>query len=410
MDRWVFDWNEAEGGDGAGAPTQPVEVDDETLRDGLQSPSAKAPPLQAKLEFLRILVDLGIQAVDIGLPATGGHAKEDALFIASEIARSRLPLKPNCAARTLVSDVRHVVEISQKAGIAVEVATFIGSSMARQCAEDWSLAFLLKVTRDSVSAAVKEGLPVMYVTEDTTRARPEVLRQLYSAAIDCGATRACLADTVGFVTPSGARRLVAFIKEVIAATGAEVGIDWHGHMDRGLGLASSLAALEAGADRIHGSALGIGERVGNTPLDLLLVNLKLMGRWPRDVRRLPDYVEWVARYAGVTIPWNYPVFGRDAYRTGTGIHASAIVKAMDKGDAELADVVYSSVPSSWFGREQTIEVSPMSGDSNVLAWLGQHGVEPAPEKVRAVKRLAKEADHTLSDDEIWDVLRRLENP
>lgn len=407
----VYDWNAQPPEEAPGrAFRRLVETDDETLRDGLQSPSARNPPLQSKLEFLRILVRLGVQAVDIGLPAAGPHIREDTLFLAKEVANERLPIEPNCAARTLSQDIRPILEISQRAGIPIRVATFIGSSAVRQYTEGWDLDFLLKVTRESVTEAVRAGMPVLFVTEDTTRAQPAVLEALYTAAIDCGADRICLADTVGCSTPEGARRLVSFIRGVIDATGVKVGIDWHGHMDRGLGIGSALAALDAGADRLHGSAMGLGERVGNTPLDLLLINLKLMGRWDGDLAPLSDYVEWVARWTGVPIPWNYPVFGRDAYRTGTGVHAAAILKALHKGEQDLVDIVYSAVPASWFSRQQTIVVGPMSGESNVIFWLRQHGVEPDPDRVGAIRKLAKDSDHTLSDDEIFDALARLEKP
>jgi 2-isopropylmalate synthase len=195
---------------------------------------------------------------------------------------------------------------------------------------------------------------------------------------------------------------------VIAGTGEDVKIDWHGHMDRGLGVSSTLAACEAGADRLHGSALGLGERVGNAPLDLIMVNLKMMGWLDADLSALTEYVEWVARWTGVPVPWNYPVFGRDAFRTGTGVHASAIVKALNMGDQSLVDLVYSSVPASWFGKHQTIEVGPVSGECNVIFWLHQHGEEVTETKVRELCQHAKASDHMLTDDEIRDVLERLE--
>jgi 2-isopropylmalate synthase len=407
---WIYDWNTPNGSTQRKGPPRPFQLDDETIRDGLQSPSAKTPPLQAKLEFLHILVDLGIEGVDIGLPAASATNREDSLFLAKEIARGKLPLVPNCAARTMKLDIQPIVEISQQAGIAVEVAAFIGSSAVRRYAEGWDLPFLLRRTKESVTAAVCEGLPVMFVAEDATRATPDVLRQLVNAALECGARRICLADTVGFASPAGVLRLLTFVRKLIAEAGVEAMIDWHGHMDRGLGLANSLVALEAGADRIHGSALGLGERVGNTPMDLLLVNLKMMEWWRSDLSRLKDYVEWVPRYTGVTVPWNYPVFGRDAYRTGTGIHAAAILKALNKGDQDLVDIVYSAIPACWVGRQQIIEVSPMSGESNVIFWLRKHGVEPSPEKVRGIRKLAKDSDHTLSDDEIWDFIKRMDKP
>lgn len=406
---WIHDWNAPEEPP-SGGPLPPPELDDETLRDGLQHPSAKAPPLQAKREFLHILCEVGIQAADIGMPAAGLQALEDCVFLAREVARHRLPLRPNCAARTVGKDIRAVVEISQRAGIAVEVAAFIGCSDARRRVEGWDLPYLLKITRETVSLAVGAGLPVMYVTEDSTRTSPEVLRDLFRAAIESGARRICAADTAGHALPQGAARLVAFLKSVAAESGEAVAVDWHGHMDRGLGLGCSLAAWRAGASRIHGSALGLGERVGNTPLDLLIVNLKMEGAWQRDLRPLTDYVSWTSRWTGVPIPWNYPVFSAQAFRTGTGVHASALLKARQMGDAVLEDHVYSSVPAAWFGRRQTIAVGPMSGDSNIVAWLMEHREEVTEEKVAAIRALAKKADSLLSDDEIRDALQRLEAP
>lgn len=406
MDRWVHDWDDCGGSTPkARSPGERyAEVHDETLRDGLQCPSAKNPPLQAKRDFLHILVRMGVNSVDIGLPASGPHARKDTLCLAEEIERGRLPIEAKCAARTVEADVRSIVEISQRAGISIYVAIFIGSSAVRQFVEGWDLTFLLKATRDCISLAVREGLPVIFVTEDTTRARPDVVRELYSAALDCGARRVCIADTVGCATPAAAKNLVSFIRGIIAESGEDVRLDWHGHNDRGLGLMTALVALEAGADRLHGSALGLGERVGNTPLDLLLVNLKLMGRWAGDLAPLTDYVEWVERWTGVQIPWNYPIFGRDAYRTSTGIHAAAILKALGQGHEDLADLVYSAIPPSWFGKQQIIEVGPMSGESNVIFWLKRHNLEPSKEKIGTVMRLAKASNHTLSDDEIYGAL------
>jgi 2-isopropylmalate synthase len=297
-------------------------------------------------------------------------------------------------------DITPVIEISQKVGLPIEVCTFIGSSPIRQFAENWTLDMMLQHTEDAVTYAVANGLPVMYVTEDTVRARPETLRRLFLTAIGCGARRLCLCDTVGHATPAGAANLVRFALEVVRESGAEVGLDWHGHSDRGLAVINTLAAIRAGASRVHGCAIGIGERVGNTPMDQILVNLKLLGWIDNDLGALPEYCERVSRATGVPIPPNYPVVGRDAFRTGTGVHAAAVIKAFRKGEDWLADRVYSGVPASWVGRRQAIEIGPMSGESNVIFWLEAHGVEPTAERVRAVFHRAKTVDRVLTDDEI----------
>ncbi|HEX8696843.1 MAG TPA: hypothetical protein VF746_30775 [Longimicrobium sp.] len=397
----IYDWNCSEGCFDY-STRRGVQLNDETLRDGLQSPSVHDPTIGEKIRLLHLMAELGIAAADIGLPGAGPRAVADVEALAREIADARLPIEPNCAARTVRADVQPIVDVSQRVGIAIEAATFIGSSPIRQYAEDWTLDRMLRATEDAVTFAVSHGLPVMYVTEDTTRARPEVIRKLYTTAIECGARRICLADTVGHATPHGVRQLVRFVKtEIVEPSGEEVKIDWHGHRDRGLAVPNCLAAIEEGAHRIHGTALGIGERCGNAEMDLLLVNLKLLGLHDWDLSKLADYVRLAAGACRVPVAYNWPVFGEDAFRTGTGVHAAAIVKAEQKGDAWLADRIYSGVPAGWFGMFQKIEISPMSGISNVRHWLAHHGFDAGDEGLCShVFEAAKRCDHTFSDDEV----------
>jgi isopropylmalate/homocitrate/citramalate synthase len=398
----IYDWNSQDGPQlqTRGRPR----LDDETLRDGLQSPSVLDPPIEKKIQILHLMEALGIDAVDLGLPGAGPRARTDVLRLAQEIAKARLRIRPNCAARTVESDIQPIANIVQAAGVEIEVAAFIGSSPIRQYAEDWTLDFLLRTTEHAVNFARRLGLPVMYVTEDTTRARPEVVKKLYTTAIECGARAVVVCDTVGHVTPRGVRALLRFVlDEVVKPAGENIRVDWHGHSDRGLAVANSLAAFEAGADQVHATALGVGERVGNTPMDQLLVNLKLMGAIDRDLRKLGEYCAAVSEAVGVSIPPNYPVVGADAFRTATGVHAAAVIKAFRKDDIELANQVYSGVPSHWFGIEQKIEIGPMSGKSNVIFWLERHGIEANEELVEKVFARAKEADRLLTDVEILEV-------
>ncbi|HTO86504.1 MAG TPA: LeuA family protein [Thermoanaerobaculia bacterium] len=401
----IYDWNRA---GGAVSPARgKVELDDETLRDGLQSPSVRSPSIDQKVAILHLMESLGIESADVGLPGAGPHVVSTVERLVREIQTSRMKIRPNCAARTVAADILPIVEISQRVGIPVEVACFIGSSPIRQYAEDWNLDRLLRLTEDAVSMAVREGLPVMYVTEDTTRAHPDHIRALYTVAIRAGASRVCVCDTVGHATPNGVRNVIRFVSGVVDEVGPEVRIDWHGHQDRGLGVTNALWALEAGAHRVHGCALGIGERVGNTPMDQLLVNLQLLGWIDRDLTKLSEYCTRVSEATGVRIPDNYPIVGRDAFRTGTGVHAAAIIKARKKGDDWLADRVYSGVPAAMVGRRQTIEVGPMSGVSNVQCWLETHGIEARPELINAVFQRAKQSDQVLSDEEILAVVASL---
>ena len=400
----IFDWNVR--GERL-APERPdVELDDETLRDGLQSPSVQSPPLEEKIRVLHYIAGLGIQSANIGLPGAGPAVKQDVIALAREIRDGNLRIFPNCAARTLRVDVDPIVEASQVAGIPIEAAVFIGSSPIRQYAEDWTLDRMLRHSFDAVSYAVSHGLPVMFVTEDTTRAHPDTLKQLYTAAIEAGARRICLADTVGHATPEGVWNLVTFMKDVVAQTGDDVKIDWHGHNDRGLALINSLTAAYAGVSRVHGTAIGIGERVGNTSIDQLLVNFRLLGWLESDLSTLGAYCDFVSEITGVPIPSNYPVFGSDAFRTATGVHAAAVIKAMRKGDDWLANRIYSGVPAEYFGRKQTIEIGPMSGQSNVIHWLESRGIEPEPVLVNEIFSACKLSDRLLPEEDIMALVVR----
>ena len=401
----IYDWNRAEPAfDWSRAR---FDLNDETLRDGLQSPSARDPSLDVKKRLLHLMADLGIAAADIGLPGAGPRAVEQARELTLEIRDCKLPITPNCAARTVIADIEPIVRISDELGVRIEAATFIGSSPIRQYAEDWTLERMLASTEEAVTYAVRHDLPVMYVTEDTTRAQPETLKALYGAAIDCGAARICIADTVGHATPHGVKALVKFVKEGVVR-GKNVKVDWHGHRDRGMGLINCLAAIQAGVDRVHATALGVGERVGNAEMDLLIVNLNLLGAHRRDLSKLPEYCRLVADAVGLPIPANYPVLGADAFRTGTGVHAAAIIKAKQKGHDWLANRVYSSVPAEEFGLAQKIEISPLSGMSNVKHWLGTHGYDGHDETAcKILLDAAKRADHVLSDEECHRLLKEV---
>jgi 2-isopropylmalate synthase len=395
----IHDWNRT-----AAAPPPLVLLDDETLRDGLQSPSVRCPTIEEKLRILHLIDQLGIDTADIGLPGAGPHVVRDVERLAREIADQRLRVKANCAARTVINDIRPIAEISQRVGIPIECCAFIGSSPLRQYAEGWTIDQLQRLTEEAITFAVREGLPVMYVTEDTTRADPDTLRRLYSAAIRAGASRVCVADTVGHATPVGAAAVIRFIGTVVEECGGGVGIDWHGHRDRDFAVINTLAALEAGATRLHGAAIGIGERVGNTPMDALLVNLVLMGYIERDLSPLVEYCELVSACTGVPIPANYPIVGRDAFRTATGVHAAAVIKAYRKNDLALVDAVYSGVPASMVGREQEVDVGPMSGRSNVVFWLEKRGYTASEELVERIFARAKSSPTVLSEE---DILREI---
>jgi isopropylmalate/homocitrate/citramalate synthase len=402
----IYDWNQ--NFPSAMKPAGPVMLNDESLRDGLQSPSVRDPSIGEKIEILHLMEALGINSLDLGLPGAGARAVEHVTALAREIVASKMKIRANCAARTHENDIRPIAEIVQKTGLPIEAATFIGSSPIRRFTEGWSDDFLLQTTEKAVKYAVSLGLDSMYVTEDTSRCDPETVKRLYQTAIACGSSSVVICDTAGHATPMGAFALVrVVIDEVVKPSGEKIRVDWHGHNDRGLAIANSIAAVMAGANCVHACGIGIGERVGNTQMDQMLVNLKLMEIAPwteQDLTQLKQYCQAVSRATGVPIPANYPVVGDDAFRTATGVHAAAIIKAFRKNDITLANTVYSGVPSHVFGMEQVIAVGPMSGKSNVLFWLERRGIEASDELVDRIYQRAKTSDHTLTDAEIGDCL------
>src|ERR1700730_2117815 len=358
---WIHDWNQAS------TPLIPpgtrVLLNDETLRDGLQNASVYDPSIEEKIEILHLMEALGIDSLNISPPGAGPRAVAHTEALAREIATNRMRIRPNAAARTVEADIRPIAEISQRVGIAIEAATFLGSSPIRRLVEYSTCDHLERTTEKAVKFAVEHNLPSMYVTEDTIRTDPATVKRLYSTAIRSGARAIVLCDTVGHATPQGAYNLIKFaIDEVVRPSGEKIRVDWHGHNDRGLAIATSLWAVAAGANCVHAAANSLGERVGNTPMELMLVNLRLMGLLDRDLSRLKEYCEKVATATHTTIPPNYPVIGRDAFRTATGVHAAA-----------SADAVYSGAPSHLFGLDQVIVIAPMSGKSTVLFWLERHG-------------------------------------
>ena len=400
IDSLIYDWNRD--GRAAKADYRSVELDDETLRDGLQGPSVRNPPTEIKKRLLHLMDELGIDSADIGLPGASERARTEIVALAKETTTLKR-LRPNMALRTHPADVKGGIEAAQQSGVAIEACAFIGSSPIRRFAEDWSIDTMLRNVEESVTALEKAGLPVMFVTEDTTRADAETLSRLYETAIGCGAKRICASDTVGHATPEGVRNLLTFLRKDVIR-GRDVKLDYHGHNDRGFGTINALAAT-AIADRVHGCALGIGERVGNTSMDQLLINMQLWGLIDRDLSPLAEYVSLVSQHCGVPVPANYPALGEDAFRTGTGVHAAAVIKALRKGDRALADSVYSGVPASVLGREQRIEVGPMSGESNVVYWLESHGFEASQERVARIFEHAKQSDRLLTPQEL-DALAR----
>ena len=381
----IHDWNLIDYEYSRNPSNHPHDIwfDDETLRDGLQSPSALNPTIDQKIELISYMERIGIQKADLGLPGAGPFHREHIDAMLAHIKENDFQLRPGAAVRTLMHDIEPLVEMQAKYEMEIQASAFLGTSPIRQYTEGWTMEKLISTMEKAVSYAVDNDVPVMFVTEDTTRSKPEDVKMIYQRAMDLGVRRLCVCDTCGHVTPNGVKQLLSFIDEEVIKDGGyqrrDIEVNWHGHQDRGLGVANNLAAVESGVDVLHGTALGVGERAGNAPIDQTMVNLSLMGIINNDLSLLSEYMQKANEYIKVPLPRNYPVFGSDAFETGTGVHASAVIKAMQKGNTWLADRVYSGVPASNFGLEQKIRIGHMSGRSNIIWWLEQRGIEVSDE-------------------------------
>ena len=402
----IYDWNVVDYEYSRDSNNHPhgVWFDDETLRDGLQSPSALNPSIEQKIELLSYMERLGIQKVDLGLPGAGPFHLEHIDAMLNHIKENDYQIRPGAAVRTLMNDIEPLVELQSKHEMEIQASAFLGTSPIRQFTEGWTMEKLVSTMEKAVSFAVENDVPVMFVTEDTTRSKPEDVKLIYQRAMDLGVRRLCVCDTCGHVTPNGVKKLLSFIDEEVIKDGGyqrrDIEVNWHGHQDRGLGVANNIAAYYAGADVIHGTALGVGERAGNAPIDQTLVNLKLMGAIDNDLTSLNEYMRKANEYVEVDLPRNYPVFGQDAFETGTGVHASAVVKAMKKGDDWLADRIYSGVPAQDFGLEQIIRIGHMSGRSNIVFWLEKNGYQADDNLVSHLFDVAKSQRRLMTDEEV----------
>ncbi len=397
----IHDWN----ADGA-RPTRRLELVDETLRDGLQCPSVTDPPIEKKIEILRLMVALGIQNVDIGLPGAGGVVNQHVETLLRVIKDEKLPIRANCAARTVVRDIAPVAEIQQRVGHPLAVSMFIGSSAIRQYAENWTLDKMLQSASEALAFARKEWIPIIFVTEDTTRAHPKTIAALYNLAMDFGAKSLIACDTCGHATPSGVTRLVKYVKGLVAKRRSAARVEWHGHMDRGLGVINSIAAAAAGADRIHGTGLGIGERAGNTPLEEVVMAIHVHGEAMGvhthvDTRGIHPISRKVAERSGIGVAANKAVVGRNAFRHASGIHQDGVVKFRE---------TYEVLDPAAVGNERGSEIvlGKLSGRAGFRARAAELGMVLADHELDAAfERFQEIADRSreVGDDVVRDIVR-----
>ncbi|MCC7051686.1 MAG: hypothetical protein IT355_00375 [Gemmatimonadaceae bacterium] len=382
-----------------------IDVADSTLSDGPQSPSVVDPGQREKRRLLSLMADLGLRTASLGTPGSGPRQYADTLDLARELMRAQWPIDASCGARATVKDVATGLDVRERSGLDLEIAIGLPVSPIRLEAEGINVERLHEVAETSIGFAVCAGARAVAVLEDASRTPPELLAVIIRHALSLGVSAIRICDSVGHATPEGTRTLVRFAMDQVRSRGGrQVRVEWHGQDDRGLALANALAAVDAGVHRVLASALGLGERCGTVSMEQLLVNLRLAGRWPHTLGSLAEYCDSAAVSFGMAIPASSPVVGRDAFRTGAGARATALVKALRAGDRALADNVVSGVPASLIGAENRIDVSPVSGLSNVRWWLSQHGYDAGDlVLMRELLLAVKQTQRAATDEELCEL-------
>jgi 2-isopropylmalate synthase len=199
--------------------------------------------------------------------------------------------------------------------------------------------------------------------------------------------------------------MTAFTRAVLTRRGASCALAWHGHNDRGCAVASSIAAVEAGADVVSGTFLGLGERTGNASLEQIIAYLDQAGSRRFRVDLLPRLAARLAEATGQEIPVTAPIVGMQAFATTAGVHAAALLKARSLGTA-FEDHIYSSVPASRFGRAQAVLLGPMSGLSNARRAIELYGRVPDEELARRLLAHARGLARWMSPEEIGRYLEQ----
>lgn len=346
-----------------------VRIFDTTLRDGEQTPGVSFTPDQ-KLLIARQLDKLGVDIIEAGFPPVSeGEGKAVAA-----IAKAGLEGEICALARCNKGDV--------DAALACDVDSihiFIATS-------DIHLKHKLKLTRDEViEQAVKwveyakdHGVVVEFSAEDATRSELDYLKRVYSATIEAGADRINVPDTVGVITPRGMNHLITELKRVIG-----VPISVHCHDDLGLAVANSLAGVEAGAEQVHVTINGLGERAGNAALEEVVMGLRtLYGIRPGiKTQLLVETSDLLERATGITLPPNKAIVGDNAFAHEAGVHVHGVLEFPG---------TYEPLSPELVGHHRRLVLGKHTGTRSVREQLGDLGIRPAKKHLIEITKLVKE--------------------
>ncbi len=391
-------------------PVQKYAIDDETLRDGVQAPYVLQPTIEQALTIFEFSRKLGVQKADIGFAASSPTTFNRIKEVAKQNYGEGTPITISCAARTTIGDIDPIIKLSQEIGNPIEADTFIGTDPLRMKVEGWTPEFMANQVEQVTRYAIDHGVPTMLVTETSfagIQQIPNVVRDIYLAGLNAGAGRVCLCDTTGAHTFDEIIEGIHWMRNLLDTNGFHhVGIDFHGHDDLTNAVSNSVAAFMAGADRVHATILGIGERRGNTDLIPLLVQLdKKEMNSDHNLHILPEYAMYASSVLGVPISDTHPVIGPDARCMVSGVHATAALKGLEQGHKGI--YLPFDPDSLGIKPSHTTKIGQMAGKGNVLLFALMEGLpRPTDLQIERVLNEAKGLDQRgfLSPTEIKHLL------
>ena len=393
----LTDWNEKKT-----FKNKSIVIEDDTLRDGLQSALLRIPNYFEKKELVTLAHASRIKYVMLGFPGASEDAYHECRLLVQFIRDMQWPLVPRLLGRANQSDMAAICRLQEETGVPLQADFFINICALRLKVEGWNLATITQMIHQASEQLDRHGVSYSISLEDATRSDTSIIEKMLCTIVNTKAIAIVLCDTVGACLPSGVANLLRFVKKTIAAHNSHIFQWWHGHNDRGLALANALCALDHGIDGISGTFLGIGERSGNICIEQIMLHLNQYYGSAYCLDSARQYCSLLSRYTEYTMPINQPLFGNQSFTTTAGTHIRALEKAKRFGTG-AHDLLYSSVAAHDLGRQQQIMLGPMSGRSAVKSVLEQIGESYDEKKISTLFNYFKKIQKPITVQEFIDI-------
>lgn len=326
---------------------------DTTLREGEQTPNVSFT-VDEKIRFAQMIDDFGVEMIEAGHPSVSNQVYEAVKKIASENLNAEIVAHVRAVRsdidRALTCDVDRIVIFLATSQVHLDDKLHFSQEKA------------LDVIANEVEYAKDHGLKIRYTPEDSTRTGLDFLIQACNTAVEVGADRVSIADTVGISTPAKFGQLISYVHDHVDAK-----IDVHCHNDFGLALANALSAVDNGADCVHATVNGLGERVGIVDLASLAssYSILLQNKSHYKLEKLKEISEYVEQISGIYNSPNTPIIGETAFTHKSGVHTDGILKN---------PTTYEPFDPAILGRERSIAVDKYTGKLAVERKLADYGI------------------------------------